>query len=384
MKTYFGYFLASLFGGLLVLLASINIQNSNNPVNSHKQEFHHAHHVNHMDHGVDTRPMVPNFVDAAAKATPSVVKIKSIMSEEAQRSQGRSIDPFEYLFGRQYGGNAEGELKIGAGSGVIISSDGYIVTNNHVVGQADVFDVVLYDKRIFKGQLIGKDKLSDLAVIKIEGNNLPAIEYGDSDEIKIGEWVLAVGNPFEILTSTVTAGIVSAKGRNINLNAGGIESYIQTDAAVNPGNSGGALVDNKGRLIGINTAISSETGVFAGYSFAIPVSLMDRVVGDLIQYGNFDRPMLGINIAEVEEIEGTSFSKQDVGKVYVYSLTEGGAAERSGLLPFDVILNVDGEEVNSIPELQEKISMYKVGDEVKLRVRRDNRIQDISIRLKKG
>ncbi len=384
MRTYLGYFLASLFGGLIVLFAS-PIFNSNQSVsNAPSVPESLAHHVNHVQQVNTVTALAPNFVDAAAKATPSVVKIKSIMSEEARRNQdSRSMNPFDF-FNRQYGGNSGGEIKIGAGSGVIISSDGYIVTNNHVVGQADMFDVILNDKRIFKGTLVGKDRLSDLAVIKIEGNNLPVIEYGNSDEIKIGEWVLAVGNPFEILTSTVTAGIVSAKGRNINLNEGGIESYIQTDAAVNPGNSGGALVDTEGRLVGINTAISSETGVFAGYSFAIPVSLMDRVVGDLIQYGSFDRPMLGINIAEVEEIEGTSFSKQDVGKVYVYSLTEGGAAERSGLLPFDVILLVDGDEVNSIPELQEKISMYQVGDEVKLKVRRDNKIQDISIRLKKG
>ena len=317
-----------------------------------------------------------DFVQAAQKATPSVVNITAKIARTARSNQD---DFFFFPFGGR-GGGAPAE---GSGSGVIYSENGYIITNNHVVEGASELEVTLSDNRKFKATLVGTDKRTDLAVIKIDATGLTPTEVGNSDEARIGEWALAVGNPFE-LTSTVTAGIISAKGRNIDLLGKGaaIESFIQTDAAVNPGNSGGALVDAQGKLIGINTAIATRTGSFQGYSFAIPVNLVRRVVDDIISYGDYKRPYLGVGIQDLD----SEFAKElnvDISQgVVIESLEEGGSAQYAGLQVNDVIVGIDGREVKSIPELQEVVGRAKVGDTVNLKVLRKNKPITVSVKLR--
>ena len=248
-----------------------------------------------------------DFTVAAESAVHGVVHIMATQNAKESSSQNQYIDPFEYFFGFGGGGGFQrpkAQPRVGSGSGVIISTDGYIITNNHVVNDADELQVTLNDNRKFPAKLIGADAATDIALIKIDAKDLPTIPFGDSEKLKVGEWVLAVGNPFN-LTSTVTAGIVSAKGRGISLGSGDkskIESFIQTDAAVNPGNSGGALVNTKGELIGINTAIYSETGNYAGYSFAVPISIAGKIASDLKQYGAVQRAVLGVQIIGVGDI----------------------------------------------------------------------------------
>lgn len=241
------------------------------------------------------------FTKAADRAMPAVVHIKAIESRQNAIQRQRQTNPFRFFFGDDFLTDDMARPRSGTGSGVIYTADGYILTNNHVVEFADEFDITLHDNREFKARLVGADPSTDMAVLKIDANNLPAIELGNSDDVRVGEWALAVGNPFD-LTSTVTAGIISAKSRDINIIRKGapIESFIQTDAAVNPGNSGGALVDVNGRLIGINSAIATPTGVFAGYSFAIPVNLAKRIADDLVKYGKFKRAYLGVDIATMD------------------------------------------------------------------------------------
>lgn len=320
-----------------------------------------------------------SFNEAAKTATPAVVKIKSIQTTAS--AQQRDNNPFSFLFGDmdEFFGP-----QMGAGSGVIISSDGYIVTNNHVVENGDEFEVILDDKRTFKAEKVGTDNRVDLAVLKIEATGLPILDYADSDEVEVGDWVLAIGNPFEYLTSTVTAGIVSAKGRDIDiLNTNGkIESFIQTDAAVNPGNSGGALVDLDGNLVGINTAIATQTGTFSGYSFAIPVNLMKKIAEDIIQYGSYRRAMLGVNIAPLDQPTADQLGVEVSAGVLVDGVRPGGAAEQAGILPLDVIARVDDREVNSIPELQELIGGKRVNEIVDLEIIRKGKRKELSVRLK--
>ncbi|MEM9823681.1 MAG: trypsin-like peptidase domain-containing protein [Bacteroidota bacterium] len=331
-----------------------------------------------------------NFTDAAQRAMPAVVHITA--SESAAMAQKRrqdSNDPLrnffgdDFFFGNPFSPDRGG--KRGTGSGVIISKDGYIVTNNHVVGFADEVEVTTYDNRTFKAQIIGTDPETDLAVLKIEEDNLPTLSYGDSDLAQVGEWVLAVGNPFD-LTSTVTAGIISAKGRDINIIQGNrsIEAFIQTDAAVNPGNSGGALVDTRGNLIGINTAIATQTGSFSGYSFAIPVNIMSKIVDDIIEYGSYQRAFLGINITAMDSELADELGLVKAQGVYVSGLAEGGAAAYAGVLPKDVIVAVDGNEIKSVPELQEFVGRAKVGDTLTLTVRRKGKTKKIPVKLKAG
>ncbi|MEQ9403214.1 MAG: trypsin-like peptidase domain-containing protein [Cyclobacteriaceae bacterium] len=305
-----------------------------------------------------------NFVFAAKNATPSVVHIRTKYSG-SEGSKNAFNDLFREYFGDRYEGQ-ERESR-GAGSGVVISSDGYIVTNNHVVENATGIEVVLNDNRSYEAKVIGVDASTDIAVIKIDEDNLQPLKYGSSEDIQIGEWVLAIGNPFEF-RSTVTAGIVSAKSRNIGIldrrSAYRIESFIQTDAAVNPGNSGGALVNLNGELIGINTAIASPSGSFAGYSFAVPSSLVSKVVDDLVEYGTVQRALLGISIqdvtAELAEVE-----ELDVVKgVYIGGVGENSAAEAAGLVRGDVIISIDNAAVNSVAELQEQVAINRPGDEV--------------------
>ena len=251
----------------------------------------------------------------------------------------------------------------GYGSGVIISADGYIITNNHVIEDAESVDVTLNDKRTFTAQVIGRDPSTDIALLKIKADNLPFIKYGDSDQLKLGEWVLAVGNPFN-LTSTVTAGIVSAKGRNLGLIEGDyrIESFIQTDAALNMGNSGGALVNTKGLLVGITSAIFSPSGAYAGNSFAIPVSIVKKVVDDLKEFGEVQRAIIGVNIRDVNSDDAEKQNLGAVKGVLITGIVPDGSAEEAGLKENDVIVKFDGVDVNSTSELQEQVGKHRPGD----------------------
>jgi Do/DeqQ family serine protease len=317
---------------------------------------------------------VPSGLDFTSAAENTVHSVVHITTKVVQTTFQR--DPFqEFFYGPGAGGREFKQYGAGAGSGVIVSSQGYIVTNNHVIENASEIQVVLNDNSKYDAKVIGADPSTDIAVLKIEGQNFPAIPIGNSDELKIGEWVLAVGNPFN-LTSTVTAGIVSAKARNINLlsersaqDVVPIESFIQTDAAVNPGNSGGALVNTRGELIGINTAIASQTGSYAGYSFAVPINLVDKVMRDLIDFGIVQRGFLGVQIADVTQDVKEKNKLPDLKGVFLAKVTEGGSADKAGLKDGDVILKIGSKEMNSVASLQEEIGKRRPGDKVSLTVR---------------
>jgi Do/DeqQ family serine protease len=311
-----------------------------------------------------------DFTFAAKNAVHAVVHIKTTYANEGDNPM------YQFLYGRSP------EPYMGSGSGVIISKDGYIVTNNHVIEQSNNIEVVLNDKRSFKAKIIGVDPITDLALLKINASDLVGIPFGNSDDLRIGEWVLAVGNPFN-LTSTVTAGIVSAKARNININRSrySIESFIQTDAAVNPGNSGGALVNTKGELVGINTAIASKTGSYSGYSFAIPVSIVEKIVADLKEFGVAQRALLGVSIYDVNAELAKKFDLDKIEGVYVTGLLEGGSAEKSGIKEGDVLLKINDIAVNKVAELQEQVSKYRPGNKVKVTLKRDGKTRDIDIVL---
>jgi len=308
-----------------------------------------------------------------------------ISAKEIRKDKKRSNSPFDF-WGEIFGDNPFFEQpKEGTGSGVIFTQDGYIVTNNHVVEFADELEVILYDNRKFKAKLIGTYPQSDLAVIKIEANGLQTLQLADSDNARIGEWVLAIGNPFE-LNSTVTAGIISAKDRDIDIikGDGAIESFIQTDAAVNPGNSGGALVDSQGRLLGITTAIATPTGVFSGYSFAIPVNILVKVANDIINYGSYQRPYLGIDISDLDSEYAKELGVGISQGVVVEAVAEGSTAQVAGVHIKDVIVKLNGKPVKSAPELLELIGRKRIGETIVLTINRKNRLREISILLKKG
>jgi serine protease Do len=335
-----------------------------------------------MKHPAGLEPV--DFTYAAEQSIHSVVHIKTASS--VQQTNAYYYDPFRHFFEPAI--PQQKELKTGSGSGVIVSNNGYIVTNNHVIEGTDKIEVVLNDKRTYAAELIGTDPSTDLALIKINESNLPFINYGNSDSVKVGEWVLAVGNPFN-LTSTVTGGIVSAKARNINIldnNPGKginpIESFIQTDAAVNPGNSGGALVNTKGELIGINSAIASNTGSYTGYSFAIPVNITRKVVADLIEFGTVQRAFLGVSIRDLDAKLAEEKNISEIKGVYVDNLTKGGAAEESGIKNGDVILKIADVYVNNVPELQEQVSRYRPGDKINVLLKRNGESLLINVILK--
>jgi Do/DeqQ family serine protease len=272
----------------------------------------------------------------------------------------------------------------GYGSGVIISSDGYIITNNHVIENAESVDVTLNDKRTFTAKVIGRDPGSDIALLKIKADNLPFIKYGDSEQLKLGEWVLAVGNPFN-LTSTVTAGIVSAKGRNLHMNEGtaySIESFIQTDAALNMGNSGGALVNTKGQLVGITSAILSPSFAYSGNSFAIPVTIVKKVVDDLREFGEVQRAIIGVNIQDLQSDDATKLGLQDLKGVLVTRIMPDGSAKEAGMKENDVITKFDGQPVNTMPELQEQVGKHRPGDKATVTFVRGGKESTIPITLK--
>ncbi len=312
-----------------------------------------------------------DLTHAAEVSVKSVVNIQTQYKSTGSYSSGNPF--FDFFFGdRNF--YEQPQIQQAAGSGVIITGDGYIVTNNHVIEGSSNIKVKLHDNREYEAKLIGTDPNTDIALIKVEGENFPAIKWGNSDVLKLGEWVLAVGNPFN-LTSTVTAGIVSAKSRGIGIISGQlpIESFIQTDAAVNPGNSGGALVNTQGELVGINTAIASRTGSYSGYSFAVPVSIVKKVVDDIKQFGEVQRAVLGVNIQDVDATLAKEFNLDDINGVYVASVVEKGAAEESGIKKGDVIVSINDVKVNTRSELQEQISKHRPGDNVKVLVKRDNK-----------
>lgn len=337
-----------------------------------------------------------DFTEAAESSVNSVVHVKIKKENRSYQQQFGSTyeDPFfQFFFGPrqqtpQRQPNDPSDMQVvGSGSGVIISSDGYIITNNHVIETADKIDVVLNDRRTFEATLIGKDPTTDIALLKIEADGLNYLTFGNSDATKVGEWVLAVGNPFN-MTGTVTAGIISAKSRSLGLidsnstQRMSIESFIQTDAAVNPGNSGGALVNTRGELIGINTAIASTTGAYSGYSFAVPSNIAMKVAQDLRQYGEVQRALLGVSISEITPEIQKKYSIEKLDGVFIAEVSDGGAAKEAGIESGDIITSLDGEPINSVPELQEKIGRKRPGESVKIELNRDGKAKQFIVTLR--
>ncbi len=371
--------LSSAIGGLLVAVILLSVWDQGSarsiPDNSSPVNF-----TNYVFDSTDfVVPEGLNFVFAAKSATPSVVHIRTIY-ENGRAAENPFNDFFKEYFGDRFRDQNQSR---GAGSGVIVSEDGYIATNNHVVEGASEIQVMLSDNRIYDAEIIGTDPSTDIALIKVEEKNLKAVKFGDSGNIQIGEWVLAIGNPFEF-RSTVTAGIVSAKARSINILSGQyrLESFIQTDAAVNPGNSGGALVNLKGELVGINTAIASPTGAFAGYSFAIPTSLVRKVVDDLKEYGTVQRALLGIQIQDVSAELANQKGLDLLQGVYVQEVNFNSAAAEAGLENGDVIVAINEKKVRTVAELQEEVALNRPGDRIKVTYIRDNKTKESFATLK--
>ena len=345
----------------------------------------------------------PDFVQAAAAVTPAVVYIRTTYSQsEGSDQQSQMQQMFGDMFGQHM--RPQSGPQMASGSGVIISPDGYIVTNNHVVEKAEKIEITTNDHRNFRAKVIGTDPNTDLALIKIDAENLPIVKLGNSDEVKVGEWVLAIGNPFK-LTSTVTAGIVSAKGRGIGIigsednqdeqnpfgrtsNTGqpklnkAIESFIQTDAAINPGNSGGALVNTNGELIGINSAIASHTGSYEGYGFAIPVNLAKKVLNDIQKYGAVKRGYVGISFTAIDQDNAEALHTDKSSGLYVDDVVPGGGAEQAGLQKGDIITKVDGNNAYESSDLQETVGRLQPGDRVNLTVARGNETKNFTVTLK--
>ena len=326
--------------------------------------------VNQAPARIADNPPAFDFKAAARIATPAVVHIATTV-------RGANGSPFDLLFERE-----ESPFdREGSGSGVFYREDGYIITNNHVVAAAEELTVTTYNNRKYIAEVIGMDESSDLAVLKIEGEGFPTLAIGNSDLADIGEWVLAVGNPLD-LTSTVTAGIISAKGRSLSLldRRYGIESFLQTDAAVNPGNSGGALVDAQGRLLGINTAIATRTGLFQGYSFAIPINLVTRIVDDIIQFGSYQRAFLGVEISSLDQELIRDFDLSISQGVFVNDVVPEGSAALAGIERNDVIVRIDEREIRDVPDLTEIVGRAKVGDELQVVVHRNG--NELPVRVK--
>ncbi len=377
MKKFGAYLAVAIMGGLISLGAFALIQKKYDKVQGVPQ-----HSVPATLAGLNTSgTLLPDFTAAANVTVHAVVHIKTEYS--------RKNNYYDYFFNFHdfFGDNGMREQAPlqGAGSGVIISPEGYIVTNNHVVQDATKIEVVLNDKRSYSADVVGTDPSTDLAVIRIDEKALPYLVYGNSDDLMIGEWVLAVGNPFN-LTSTVTAGIVSAKARNINIlgspDSPAIESFIQTDAAVNRGNSGGALVNTRGELVGINAAIASGNGFYAGYSFAIPVNIVKKVVDDLLDYGEVQRAFLGVNIREIDSKLAQEQGLKELRGVYVADVVEEGAASAAGVKKGDIIVSVGGVVVNSTSELLENVGRYRPGDKVALVINQGNKEKTLNIVLR--
>jgi len=370
MKTNFKFLGLGLLGGMLPLGLFLCLNNPSKSLSDEVLDGNRYHQARFAS--LSTNPMMTeNFVDAAENTINSVVHVTTKVVKTSVQQ-----DPFfEFFYGPGSGNREFKQYGSGSGSGVIVSSEGYIVTNNHVIDNASEIEVILNDNSKYSATVVGADPSTDVAILKINAPNLKPIALGNSDDLRVGEWVLAVGNPFN-LTSTVTAGIVSAKARNINIlsdrtnnNIVPIESFIQTDAAVNPGNSGGALVNTKGELIGINSAISSPTGSYSGYSFAIPINLVQKVMRDLIDFGVVQRGFLGVQIADINQEIKEKNDLPSLKGVYISKVTEDGCADKAGIKDGSVILKVGMKEVNSSAELQEEIGKRRPGDNVTLTIR---------------
>lgn len=332
----------------------------------------------YVNYPADSDQKLPDLTFAAEKSIHSVVHI---MTQSVETGRWSSGNPFlDEFFGLR---RQEPQIRSGSGSGVILSEDGFIVTNNHVIENAQKIKVVMNDKKEFEARLVGTDPSTDIALLKIEAEGLPHLTYGNSENLKLGEWVLAVGNPFN-LTSTVTAGIISARARNLGINQDtySIESYIQTDAAVNPGNSGGALVNQLGNLVGINTAIYSRTGSYTGYSFAVPVSIVKKVVKDLKEFGEVQRALLGVSIGDLNATMAEELGLDKVEGVVVGAVSDNGAAKEAGIKAEDIIISVGGEKTKTTAELQERISQYRPGDDVEIVVIRDKEKKQFTATLR--
>ncbi len=388
MKQIASFLLAGIAGGLIALGGSKLLQQ--NPAVNSPAYSQFVKKVNNVNVNAETGFNLPfDFTEAAALATPAVVHISARENDKTANSRKKENDPWSQFFGDGSFFNSPfynyNMPKEGTGSGVIYSSDGYIVTNNHVVDFADELEVTTNDNKKYAATVVGTYPDADIAVIKIDGHNLPTLRVADSEASRIGEWVLAVGNPLE-LNSTVTAGIISAKGRDLNLIKGrsAIESFIQTDAAVNPGNSGGALVDAYGHLLGINTAIATKTGFYEGYSFAIPINFVVKIADDIIANGSYQRGFLGINIADLDNETAQEIGLEITQGVLVESLVDGGAAQYAGILPNDVIVEADSKQVKSTPDLLEIVGGAKAGETITLTVNRYGELKTLPVRLKSG
>lgn len=379
MKRFLSTLLIAVAGGGMSLFLYTTLVHEESKVGSN-----HAEYVDIPQFTKVSTASVPvgtmDFTLAAEKSIDAVVHVKTEYVPQTY------YNPWsEFFGGRRY---YQAEPAKSAGSGVIISPDGYVVTNNHVIQEAQKIEVTLNDLKTYEATLIGTDPSTDLALLKIDDVELPYLSFGSSDDIRVGEWVLAVGNPFN-LTSTVTAGIVSAKARNINLlqydpnsDQFPIESFIQTDAAVNPGNSGGALVNAAGDLIGINTAIASKTGSYSGYAFAIPASIVQKVTNDLFEYGTVQRAFIGVSIADITEDLARAEKLSDRAGAFVRGLTDGGAAADAGIQPGDIITSVNDNVVKNVTQLQEQIGRFRPGDNVVVGVLRDKKEMFFNVTLR--
>lgn len=404
MKKFGLTLLTAFIGGAMALGAYKIVENkyaANMSFEDKQKVYFASNHISPVSSSVASTGM-PDFVQAAAEVTPAVVYIRTTYSSEGSDDQQSQL---QQMFGQMFGQRMPQQqgVQMASGSGVIISPDGYIVTNNHVVDKAVKIEVVTNDHQDFKAKVIGTDPNTDLALIKIEGHDLPIVKLGNSDNVRVGEWVLAVGNPFK-LTSTVTAGIVSAKGRNIGIighdedeqqNPFGrtqyqqtpklnqaIESFIQTDAAINPGNSGGALVNANGELIGINSAIASHTGSYEGYGFAIPINLAKKVLDDIEKYGAVKRGYVGISFKELDEDAAADLHIDRTVGLYVDQVMPGGGAAQAGIQQGDIITKVDGNKVYESSDLQERVGRLEPGDKINLTVLRGNEQKNFVVTLK--
>ncbi|MES2112039.1 MAG: Do family serine endopeptidase [Bacteroidota bacterium] len=406
MKKFGLTLLTAFVGGAMALGAYKVIENkyADNMSLEDKQKVYYAT-SNHLTPATNTSNLSSagqvDFTEAAAAVTPAVVFIRTTYGNQAADGQESQM---QRMFGDMFGQRVRPSgPQMASGSGVIISPDGYIVTNNHVVEKAEKIEIVTNDHRNYTAKVIGTDPNTDLALIKIDGQNLPIVKLGNSDAVKVGEWVLAVGNPFK-LTSTVTAGIVSAKGRAIGIIGSedqeenpfgrtqyqsrqpklnrGIESFIQTDAAINPGNSGGALVNTNGELIGINSAIASHTGSYEGYGFAIPINLAKKVLDDIQKFGNVKRGYVGVSFTELDQDKAKDLKVDRTYGLYVNQVVPSGGAEQAGIKEGDIITKVEGNTVNESSDLQERVGRLGPGDKIHLTVLRGNDEKNVTVTLK--
>ena len=383
MKNYIGLFSAAFLGGVMSVSAMYFIPENSHESSVLKQKTINSSTVVPVAFASNTNTGYVDLSIAAEETVKEVVYVK--VTQEGQEMV--QYDPFDYFFrGNTQGRRYKSPDKQGSGSGVVIREDGYIVTNNHVIEGADKIEIVFNNNESYVATLVGADPSTDLALLKIEANDLQSIAIGNSDELKLGQWVLAVGNPYN-LNSTVTAGIVSAKARSINILQGAngtppLEAFIQTDAAVNPGNSGGALVNASGELIGINSAIKSPTGSYSGYSFAIPVNIMKKVVNDIMEYGVVQRAFIGVSIRDVNAELANQENLKIMNGVFVAGVSENGAAKEAGIDQGDVVTAINKIKVKTVAELQSQIGMYNPGDKVKVTVNRNGTEKEFTMNLR--